>query len=238
MDQSTVEIRDYFTVNWQRYLDAININHLFHREMIQAFHALVSSRFHNKPFSMVDVGCGDSSTLVPLLEQTQISSYVGIDAAADVLNLARENTSTMECQKEFICDDMMNAIYQINAPVDIIYSSYAIHHLSFNQKVEFLYVCKEKLAENGLLVLIDVILAPNQSRQEWLVALGERTKLLIPDMSMEELNNRMRHPIASDYPESIATYQQIADTQQWLALEVILNQGICAFLVFEKSAQA
>ena len=90
---------------------------------------------------MVDVGCGDSSTIIPALIDKPLDLYIGIDAAPDVLKLAAANVGKLGCEKEFICDNMINAIPNLRESVDIIFTSYAVHHLSHTEKVSFCIAC-------------------------------------------------------------------------------------------------
>ncbi len=86
----------YFNENWQRYLRHVRNNTLFHREMLSALQELLRTTMNGQTFSFVDVGCGDSSTIVPILAQHAIKKYIGIDAAQDILTMARENLGSLD----------------------------------------------------------------------------------------------------------------------------------------------
>lgn len=127
-------VSEYFNENWQRYQSAIKNNMLFHREMLQALQKFLSTHIGNRPFSFVDVGCGDSSTVVSVLAATSIEKYIGIDAAQDVLKMAENTLAPLNCEKEFIADNMTVALPCLPGPVDVIFTSYAVHHLSLHEK--------------------------------------------------------------------------------------------------------
>ncbi|KTD78398.1 class I SAM-dependent methyltransferase [Legionella waltersii] len=224
----------YFNANWQKYKNSINKNLLCHQEMMSSLNEFLTTHYHNRSFTLVDVGCGDSSAISPVLKNSSIKKYIGIDAAPDVLELSKLNAISIPCEKEYICNDMMDAIKTINTPVDLIYTSYAIHHLSEKEKSEFIDVCKSKLNTNGQLLMIDGVLEVNQSRDEWLDKLEARIHFTHPDMTDEELATRMEHPRSGDFPETIDSFRNRATKSGWKAFEVLVDKGIFAFMVFYK----
>ncbi|KTC89884.1 class I SAM-dependent methyltransferase [Fluoribacter dumoffii] len=225
---------EYFNENWQRYRNAVKNNTLFHREMGQALKKFLSTHLGNRPFSFVDVGCGDSSTVAPLLSETSIKKYIGIDAAPDVLKMAENTMASLHCEKEFIVDNMTSALPKLPATVDVIYTSYAVHHLSLQDKMSFIDTCKQKLNPNGFLLMVDGVLKQRQTREEWLDALESRMLESNPEITGEEIIARMEHPRADDHPEEIDTFAQIARRQSWKNFQVLVDKGIFAFMAFEK----
>ena len=128
----------YFNDHWQQYQDVLNNNTLYHREMMTTLDDFLNNHFGAQPFSFVDVGCGDSSTVLSVLKDKDLAEYVGIDAAHDVLTYAEKNLKIINCKKEFIAKDMQNAIRELSFTYDVIFSSYAVHHLSLQEKAEFI----------------------------------------------------------------------------------------------------
>jgi len=222
----------YFNANWKKYQSAITSNTLYHQEMGEALNRFIKSNV-TYPFAMADVGCGDCSAIVPILADKKITSYIGIDAAPDVLKIAAENMDAIQYKKEFICDDMINAIAGIPPSMDIIYTSYAVHHLSFKEKFDFIQNAQNKLKNGGYLIMIDGVLDDNQTRDEWLEELANRMKLT-QELTQDELELRMQHPRADDHPEAIKTFEEFAQTQKWKTFDVLVNKGIFAFMVFGK----
>ncbi len=225
---------EYFNENWQRYQSTIRNNTLYHREMLQALQKFLSTHIGSHPFSFVDVGCGDSSTIVSVLAATSIKKYIGIDAAQDVLKMAEHTLTSLDCEKEFIADNMTAALPRLSAPVDVIFTSYAIHHLSLHDKNNFIAACKQKLSPNGFLLMVDGVLKQNQTRDEWLDALRSRMLESNPDIDGDEIIARMEHPRVDDYPEKIDTFAHIARQQSWNNFQVLVDKGIFAFMAFTK----
>lgn len=225
---------EYFNKNWQRYQSAIKNNTLYHREMLQALQQFLVTHMGDRLFSFADVGCGDSSTVVPVLTGTSIKKYIGIDAAPDVLKMAENTLASLDCEKEFIADHMIAALPRVSAPVDVIYTSYAVHHLSLHEKNNFIALCKQKLTPHGFLLMVDGVLKQHQTRDEWLGALKSRMQESDPEIADDEIIARMEHPRTDDYPEKIDTFAQIAHQQTWNNFQVLVDKGIFAFMAFTK----
>lgn len=223
----------YFNDNWQRYQNSVKNNTLYHQEMFAALDNFLNLNM-KKPFSFVDVGCGDSSAVAPILLNKTITKYIGIDEAKDVLKMSAANLDALNFEKEFIADNMITAISEVKAPVDIIFTSYAVHHLNVEQKTNFIAECKQKLHEDGFLLMVDCTLAESQTRDEWLAALKNRMKATIPHDNLDEIDIRMQHPSDADFPESINTFANIAQQQAWKSFQVIVDKGIFSFMVFAK----
>lgn len=223
----------YFNDHWKKYQQTVTSNTLYHHEMMSTLDSFIHNNIGSKPFSMVDAGCGDCSMLAPVIRKTTINHYIGIDGAKDVLQLAAQQLADMNCDKQFICDNMQNAIANIPANIDIIFTSYAVHHLSHEQKYEFIQHCQNKLNSNGYFIMIDGVLNENQTRDEWLDELENRVKTT-QSLTPEELEMRMAHPRQDDFPESIATFSEIAKAQDWQHFEVLFQKEIYAFMVFKR----
>lgn len=230
----THEVGAYFNTNWQRYKDSVNKNMLYHLEMYTALNQFLQDHIGERPFSFVDIGCGDGSSIEPVLAEKSIQQYIGIDAAEDILEIAASNLERLNCEKKLILGDMIQAINQLPLPVDIIFSSYAIHHLSSQEKFDFIKACKDKLLPGGYFLMIDVIREENQTRDEWLDAMEARFTLFNPDLPQDDIKSRMIHPRAADYPENILTFETFSRDHEWRSFQILVKKNMYAFMVFEK----
>ena len=202
--------------------------------MLFALQQFISEQVGHRAFSFIDVGCGDSSTVAPILANQAIKKYIGIDASKDILMRASKNLINLHCEKEFIAGNMLNVIPKLSSTVDIIFSSYAVHHLVLNDKIRFIDNCRRHLNPQGFLLLVDCVLNQNQNHDEWLDALKDRIEEMNHELTPDEIATLLEHPRLSDVPESIETFQKIAKHQSWSDFQVIIDKGIFAFMVFAK----
>lgn len=147
---------------WETYRKVVAGNHMFHQEIGAGVRAALRERFGAASFSLLDLGCGDAATLAPLLEGLALSSYTGVDLSRTALALAARNLSALPCPAALRETDMMSALEEA-ASHDVIYSSFAAHHLPTAQKAEFFRLTAQKLNPGGLLLLVDVVREEGES---------------------------------------------------------------------------
>lgn len=227
------DVSEYFNNNWELYQQSVESNLLYHNEMFSALDKFLSDHFKNTPFSIADLGCGDGSAIRDILTNKSLTRYIGIDSASGLIDSAPHIMAKLNCEKRFLCENMATAIKNLE-PVNVILSSYALHHLNYAEKVAFIYDCYEKITHHGHLLLIDVVLGDLQQREEWLDDLQQRLIETFPDLTSTEIERRLEHPRNNDFPESIDTYRSIAKMQQWQKFKVLVDKESCAFMVFTK----
>jgi len=78
VDQSAVR---FFHV-WDTYARVVAENYMYHRELGVAVQAALQARFARRPFTILDLGCGDAATFAPLLGDLPVGSYRGAALSA------------------------------------------------------------------------------------------------------------------------------------------------------------
>jgi hypothetical protein len=233
-ENNTKRVATCFADGWDAYLEVVRRDVLFHAEMFETLDVILSKRFEDMPFSLADFGCGDSSAVAPLLQKHQVTRYIGVDAALELIERATIVLAETPCMKELIAADMRLAIKELALPVDVIISSYALHHLSTADKAAFIGDAQSKLVEDGLFVMIDGILPEGKTREDYLARLEANLRRIAPEASEQDIAEHMDHPRLDDFPDGVATFKQIAKNQGWQDCEVIVDKGIFALLVFTR----
>jgi cyclopropane fatty-acyl-phospholipid synthase-like methyltransferase len=72
------------------------------------------------------------------------------------LALAAANLKALPCQVELAHEDILAGLAG-DVFYDVIYSSFALHHLPTAQKAEFFHLAAQRLDKGGLLLLVDVV---------------------------------------------------------------------------------
>ena len=224
---------EYFNANWKKYKDSVNNNMLYHREMFETINDCLNA-YKNRPFTFLDLGCGDCSFIAPVLQNKQVTQYFGVDAAPGVIELGKMSMKNVHCPQEFIVEDMIQALKSLNRTVDVIFTSYAVHHLSLEQKEDFLKTCQERLNPTGYLLMLDGVRYEGQTREKWLQVLEKRMQLANQGILEQELAERMRHPISDDHPEPVSFFKEVAIKQAWKHFEILRQHEIFALMLFVK----
>jgi hypothetical protein len=192
---------DFFDV-WRTYRKVVDANYMYHSQFSSQIENALLSQFGGRPFSLLDLGCGDAGILAPVLAATAISRYEGVDLSETALMLAAQNLEILSCPVILTHGDLLAALSGGERRFDVIQTSFAVHHLSTESKSEFCASASKKLAKGGVLLLTDVIREEDESlpiyhqrycdwlRHNWL------------DLTEDERDAVCDHLTHNDYPET------------------------------------
>jgi ubiquinone/menaquinone biosynthesis C-methylase UbiE len=134
-------------------VDADYMHHqLFNRLTLEA----VDEMKKEHPLQMLDIGCGDATPVLSLLENTPLESYTGYDLSEVALRTCAYNLSFLKQEVILKEGDMSTLIEQEEKSFDLIFSSYAIHHLDDRKKSSLFKKIASKLNPEGRLIYIDI----------------------------------------------------------------------------------
>lgn len=205
IQDSAVEV---FLKSWQVYQDIIAHNYMFHREISVAARSALTTFKPDRSLRVLDLGCGDASMVLPLLSADRVSRYIGCDLSQPALDIARTQLDAQQIPNQLICDDMLLVASELpNASADVVFSSYAIHHLNAINKQRILEDIARVLVPGGCLVLIDIFREPEEDRTAYMrnymgVVLDQWANL-----SPESRDLVIDHATAYDFPEHPRFYE-------------------------------
>jgi cyclopropane fatty-acyl-phospholipid synthase-like methyltransferase len=188
-----------FFQTWKLYQNIIQNNCMEHREIGTALRCVFEALPHG--FSVLDLGCGDSSMAMQSLEGLGVSSYTGVDLTAPALDIARANFNG-SYSATWVHANMVDYIANVDQQFDVIMTSFAMHHLSAATKQAWLVDIAKHLTPTGRLILIDTCCPAGLSRD----ATIQRYLDLIADWPLSDADKASiaAHMWSSDYPESEA----------------------------------
>jgi len=208
---------EFFQI-WDTYAKVVANNYMFHRELGEGVRKALSCRFGLRPFSILDLGCGDAATFAPLLEGLPVKSYRGVDLSQPALALARENLSRLDCPMDLMQADFMSALAG-SETVDAIYTSFALHHLSSEGKGEFFQLCAQKLAPGGLLLVVDVNRREGESLSDYHRNYCDWLRATMTALAPLEQDGICDHLMSNDFPEPASALGAQAQAAGLRALE-------------------
>ncbi|TAK60735.1 class I SAM-dependent methyltransferase [Methylobacter sp.] len=162
MSNAVTEVGEFFNA-WAIYRKVMANNYMHHEEIYQAVKNLLTEQWATQPFKLLDLGCGDASFIAQALQGRAIQHYTGFDLSAPALALATENIAPLGCRAELINTDFMTGLAQVKERFDIIFTSFALHHLTQPEKAEFFHLAHNALTENGMLLIIDTMREPHET---------------------------------------------------------------------------
>ena len=195
---------------WDTYARVVGGNYMFHRELGDAVRRTLADHFRGRPFSFLDLGCGDAATLAPILQDFPVNHYRGADLSEAALAAARHNLSGLGCPVELRHADMCDELMAQTTPVDAIYSSFALHHLSRDQKSVFFRAATQKLATDGVMLLVDVVREEDQPLDVYHRAYTSWLRASMTGLDSSEHDAICEHIVNNDFPEPWTTIAAMA----------------------------
>lgn len=157
-----------FFDTWQTYRKVVAANYMYHVEIKADIARILQARFAGRPFAFLDLGCGDAATIAPVLAQMNVSRYKGVDLSEAALAHAADNLKSLSCKVDLVHQDILAALAADTTSYDVIYSSFALHHLAIDEKARFFERVAQRLVPQGVFILIDVVREAEESLPAYL----------------------------------------------------------------------
>jgi ubiquinone/menaquinone biosynthesis C-methylase UbiE len=218
--------QEFFNEQWKVYQKVLNNNYMGHREIYSILHELLVSYFQ-KPFKVLELGCGDASFTAQALLNTNIVSYEGIDFSTPALEIAKQNMAIIQCDQTFTQGDFSELVPQLvqdqQKTFDAILISFALHHLHLQQKDYFIGQLKSLLASGGIFILIDVFRQEEEDRESCLKHYLEGVQKYWSLLTPQEYSMVENHISSSDFPETQQTLQEISQKYNFTQLKCLYS---------------
>ncbi len=208
--ENSISAVEVFLKSWRVYQDIIAHNYMFHREISTTTLASLSEFNLGHKLNILDLGCGDASMALPLLEANGVSSYTGCDLSKPALDIAQQQLCSREIPHKLICDDMLKVVSeQPEGSFDIVFSSYAIHHLNGNYKQKLIEQICRVLTPAGKFLLIDIFREPSEDRAAYMRNYIGRLQQTWVGLSDEDQALVVNHATEYDFPEHADFYMAL-----------------------------
>lgn len=126
-------------------------------------------RYHFKEVSnlkILDLGCGDGALTRNLSQLYPDNEFHLIDGSAHMLTRARENLKSDCFHFSELRFDMISSACE-NRQYNVIFSSNAIHHLTYDEKGSLYSTIYDKLDWGGIFINIDFVLPESDVSEKW-----------------------------------------------------------------------
>ncbi len=228
------QLATIFLDNWSIYQRIITFNYMRHKEFAAETFNVFNKLEVKEPLEILDLGCGDAQPMTVQLKQLKVGSYTGYDLSDTALEFARLNLQPFDCKIALRQGPMQTLIHQERGSFDVIYSSYAIHHLLDDQKASLLQDCYNKLSGKGCLIMIDLLRDKNESLHHYIDRYIDDIKnhwVLLSAQERELIYNHMRQ---YDFPAVKDDMMAWASKIGFLVEESPVNDGLNKMLVLTK----
>jgi cyclopropane fatty-acyl-phospholipid synthase-like methyltransferase len=183
-------------------------NYMFHREIYEDVAHLLSHR--QEPFTILDLGCGTARYMAQTLRNCTVTAYDGFDLSESALREARNNLAHLNCPVTLHHGDMLGGLTATTHKREVIFSGFAQHHLSWENKAAFFEHAHRVLHDDGMLLLVDAAREPDEDRDTFLDAYYRRIKTEWKALTPEAQDEVCCHMREYDFPETALDIHALA----------------------------
>lgn len=119
---------------------------------------------------VLEIGCGEGESTIPLLEETTASLDV-LDVSPEMIRSCKRAVAAFRGRVRFIIEDALAYLREVE-PYDVILSSWTIHNFRWKEKRALLEAVYRNLAPGGSFLMMDKVYPA--ARQEQLLELQAR----------------------------------------------------------------
>lgn len=196
-----------FQRDWQIYRKVMEYNYLFHRE---AYACLRHVLMHEapRPFTFLDVACGDADASVSALRGTGIGSYEGIDLSRTALDIADRALPSLGCPYVLNEGDFTELLPLRRDPVDIVWIGLSLHHLHRPEKLALMRTVRLLTSEGGRLLVYENTSPDGEDRDGWLER-WEQQRPFWTAFDAAEWDIVWHHVSTADFPETVSSWNAL-----------------------------
>lgn len=222
-----------FRESWGLYDALAEMNYMFHREIYQTVGSLLAGIHERGPWTMLDLGCGNARFLSPCLRQAPPAHYDGVDLSAAALEEARSRFLHHLPSRALHCQDMLEAAEGARSRYDVIFSSFAVHHLTLEAKGRLFRACSAALKPGGCFILVDVVRQEGQGREAYIAGYVATMRSKWTQVPAAELEAACAHVEAFDFPETLATLSALGQAASLASMTLAARHAEHHVLVFQ-----
>ncbi len=195
---------------WRVYEKLLVHDYMDHRAFFGRLQEHVSHSYP-RPIRILDLGCGDSTPILPLLRNVELKRYVGVDESAGALEIAAQNLQMLGLPHQLIEGDILSSLQSLQEQFDLVVASFSLHHFADPEdKLRILQSINGLLASDGMFALIDVFCHEQEPREDYLDRWVSHADKRYAELHPEEKRMLFDHVRARDFPVSLKHWHTMA----------------------------
>ncbi len=220
---------ELFNNQWALYQKILNNNYMGHGEIYDVLHQFLLGNFQ-KPFKVLELGCGDATFTAKALFDTSVVSYTGIDLSKAALEIANLNMASIQSSKSFTEGDFSELVPELlkkqQDGFDVILISFALHHLLLEQKNDIIAQLFSLLDSNGVFILIDIVRKPEEGRETYIRRYLDEVQKSWSLLTSEEYLMVENHISSNDFPETQQSLYSIGQKHNFNRVECLYHDPL------------
>ena len=199
-----------FRSSWSLYDAILAGNYMSHREIHARVREVLMAQADHGRFALLDLGCGNARLLADTLRTLTPRRYLGVDLSSSALAEAAQYLHGLPHVELREQDLLACALNEAAASTEVVYSGFAVHHLSSADKQRLFQAVARLLRPDGSFILVDVVRAEGQTREEYLDLYLHLMRTTWTGIELSRLEEACQHVASFDYPEMLSTLTQMS----------------------------
>jgi ubiquinone/menaquinone biosynthesis C-methylase UbiE len=189
---------EQFQKQWGAYQKLVDSDVLSHRAAGATLHQVLAGI--SRPFTVLDIACGDASLTKRALAGTEASHYHGIDLSEPAIELAAKMLDGVPYEVDLDHQDFVTALEQRPEPADVVWCGLSIHHLVTADKLKLMKAIR---GSTGIaFILNEPSRRDGEDRETWLRRFLGAQEPTWTTLTPEEHQQIVHHIETCDLPET------------------------------------
>ena len=223
---------EIFIKNWRIYRKIIENDNMSHREGYAKLREILIKEKQGS-FSFLDLACGDAYYSSKILRDTKAEKYIGIDVSEQALSLAKEEFIDSSIEARFIRADFTNFDKIIEAPVDVIWVGFSLHHLDTSDKLKFMCKAKKVLSKTGIFMIYEPIFLEGENRVTYFERFTQVFNNHWSGLTKEEGEFLLKHVKESEKPETSQDWIELGKHAGFLEAQEVFSEKTGLYSIFK-----
>jgi len=225
------EAVQHFERQWSLYQKFIDNDYGEHRAAYRTLHHVLATTYA-RPFSILDLACGDAKSMVTALKGTAVAHYHGVDLASPALDLAARNLDALDCDVKLENSDFSDVIRNRPEPADVVWIGLSLHHLRTPEKQALMGDIRSMIGPAGTLIVYEPTCLDGESRDEFLDRYEAVAREKWAAFDSAEIVEIMQHVRSADYPESSASWNVLGRNAGFAKTDLLFANSPDLFRIY------
>jgi SAM-dependent methyltransferase len=211
-----------FTTGWRAYKAILDYDYLWHSMAAAELNRQLLERFgRDRPFTFLDLACGDAWVTAGVLKDFPLAKYTGVDSSREALKEAERYVGQLGPGRRLEISDYLEFLENATENFDVIYVGLVAHHLGEAGLARFFRGVKKRLAPGGVLMAYETFLLADETRDEHTGRLCRMIRQFWSEMPQEYRQFVVDHVTTSDFPVSFQVWNEKATREGLGAMRVL-----------------
>jgi SAM-dependent methyltransferase len=228
-----IDASGFFRRAWSLYDTIVESNHMHHREIYAQVERIVSERASHGPLRVLDLGCGNARCMAPVLRRFPPDAYLGVDLSESALSEAEVFLHGLG-GVELKCCDLLEHAESEHSAWTMIFSGFAVHHLSGDEKNRLFHGLHSIISPGGFFLMADVVRDEGTSREEHVASYTAMMRRDWHGIPSEALEEGCAHVTSYDFPSTPSELLDGARNSGFDNVREVSRHGMHRVFLFSK----